>query len=97
MHFIAVNELKSPRLLRERLRQEHELLLTNSGKPMAIIINLELGDDPEATMRAVRSARSAAALRRIREAARKAGTDKMSLSEINQLIKQTRAERSRKS
>ena len=39
MRFIAVNELKSPRALRERLRKERELLLTNSGKPMAIMLN----------------------------------------------------------
>jgi len=34
MNLVPVNALKSPRRLRERLEHEHELLVTNNGKPM---------------------------------------------------------------
>ena len=42
-----VKELKAPERLRVRLRKEKEILLTNSGKPMAVLFNTEEGDDPE--------------------------------------------------
>jgi hypothetical protein len=93
MKYLAVKDLKSPRVLRERLEQEDELLLTNNGKPMALILHLAATDDPEALLLAAREARSRIALSRIREAARRSGTDRLDAPTIDRLIAKTRAQR----
>jgi hypothetical protein len=79
--------------LRARLKQEGELLLTSNGKPMAIMLDLSEGEDPELALRAVREARSRMALQRAREAARNTGRDRLSKREINDLIAKARAAR----
>jgi PHD/YefM family antitoxin component YafN of YafNO toxin-antitoxin module len=93
MNSIAVNELKSPRALKARLRDEHELLLTSNGKPVAILLNVGEGEDPEEALQAVRMARSQQALRRVRETARRSGKDRISQDEIDALIRSVRASR----
>jgi hypothetical protein len=91
MNYLAVKDLKSPRKLRDRLERENELLLTNNGKPMALILHLAPTDDPEALLQASRDARSRIALSRIREAARRSGADHLDAPAIDRLIAKTRA------
>jgi len=93
MNLVPVNALKSPRRLREQLAREHELLVTNSGKPMALMVEIRPNEDPEIPLRAFREARSRKALSAIRRAAAVAGTDRLSLSEINKIVAKTRTER----
>lgn len=93
MHLVPVNELKSPCKLRARLESDKELLLTNNGKPAAIILGLEPGEDPEDLLNAAREARSRQALTRIREAARNAGSDKMTGDQVETLVAKVRQER----
>src|SRR5258705_9344845 len=95
MNLIAIHQLKSPRSLKERLKQEGELVLTTNGRPMAIILDLPEGQDPEEALDSVRAARSQLALRRLRQAARKGGKDKMTPREIQEVITRTRASRKR--
>jgi len=92
VRYIAVNELKSPRKLRERLGLEKELLLTNNGKPMALMLDLG-DDDPESVAAAVREVRSRLALTRIREAADRSGAARMSGPDIDSVITATRRAR----
>ena len=93
MNYLAVKDLKTPRLVRERLRKEGELLLMNNGKPMALLLDVTQQDDPQALLDAVRDARSRLALSRIREMARRSGAADMSMNEIEQEIKLVRADR----
>ena len=93
MTYIAVKDLKSPRALRQRLAADGELLLTNNGKPMALMLNMGEADDPIALLNAVRNARSQLAMTRIRESARKTGRSRMSLAAINRVIDEARGER----
>lgn len=93
MNFLAVNELKSPRRLRARLETEKELLLTTNGRPTAVILSVEPGEDPEELLRATREARSRQALSRIREVARQTGAAGMSAAAIETLIRRVRDER----
>lgn len=93
MNFLAVNELKSPRRLRQRLRQEKELLLTTSGKPTAVILSIDPGEDPEDLLQATREARSRLALSRVRAAAHQAGNDRMTDEQVDALVRRARAER----
>ncbi|MBN2449471.1 MAG: hypothetical protein JXR77_03725 [Lentisphaeria bacterium] len=93
MNFLAVNELKSPRRLRARLLKEKELLLTTSGRPTAVLLSIEPGEDPEDLLLATREARSRLALSRVRAAARQAGTDRMTEEQVGALIAKVRAAR----
>ena len=93
MNLVPVNALKSPRRLREQLAREHELLVTNNGRPMALMVEIRDGEDPEVPLRAFREVRSRLALTKVREAARRHGTDEMTLDQINEVITSVRAER----
>jgi len=65
MDFIAVNELKRPRVVRERLAASEEMILTSNGRPMAVLMYVGDDDDPEDVLKAAREARSQIALRRV--------------------------------
>lgn len=93
MNLIAIKDLKQPRRLKERLSSEKELLLTSDGKPVAILVEVGPADDPEAVIQAVRDSRSRLALARVRESARRAGTNGMSLQDIEKEIAVSRKER----
>jgi len=95
MNLMAVHELKSPRKLRARLKREKEILLTNNGKPMAVLLNIEENEDPEGVLNAARAARAQIALGRIREDARGRGVDRMSSKDIEALIAKVRRGRGR--
>ncbi|MFH1476624.1 MAG: hypothetical protein ABIH24_03910 [Verrucomicrobiota bacterium] len=93
MNYLAVKDLKTPRLVRERLRKEGELLLMNNGKPMALLLNMDQQNDPQAMLDAVRDARSRLALSRVRAAARDSGAAGMSMAGIEQEIRLVRTNR----
>jgi len=96
MNLIAIKDLKQPRRLKERLRDERELLLTSDGRPVAVLVHVDTTDDPEVVIRSIRDARSRLALSRIREAARRGGTSRLTLAGINREVKTVRAERRRR-
>jgi len=96
MNLIAIKDLKQPRRLKERLRNEQELLLTSDGQPVAVLVHVDTAEDPEAVIRSIRDARSRLALSRIREAARRGGTSRMTLAEINREVETVRAGRRRR-
>lgn len=93
MNQLAIKDLKCPRKLRERLGREDEILLTNNGRPMAILLNISSEDDPDELVRATRDARSRLALTRIREASARVGANKLAAGAIDMVITRTRAER----
>jgi len=93
MHFIAVKDLKTPRLLRQRLQKEQTVLLTSNGKPMAIMLNVNNDEDPETVLKAVREARGRMALQQIWKAARDKGAARLNQDDINLLIDKTRKAR----
>lgn len=97
MDYIAVNELKRPRAVRERLAASEEMILTSNGRPMAVLMYVDAEDDPEDVLNAAREARSQIALRRIRERARRSGAAAMSEPEIDGVIAAARRERKRRS
>lgn len=90
MKMISTHELKAARKLRESLRQEHELVVTNNGRPMALMLELEPDEDPEAALESAREARARRALSRVRQSARKAGTSRYGLDEINRMVAEVR-------
>ena len=93
MKLIAIQDLKQPRQLKERLRAEKELLLTSDGRPVAVLLNLDAAEDPETMVQSIRDSRSRLALSRVREAAARSGAARLSLAEINREIAATRKSR----
>ena len=95
MQFVPYRELRNePSALRKKLVREGELIVTVDNKPFALMINL--GDENvEDILLMVSRLRAQMAARSIRSQARREGLNKMTLKDINTLIKKTRAERKR--
>jgi len=93
MKLIAIQDLKQPRQLKERLLAEKEILLTSDGRPVAVLMNLDASEDPETMVQSIRDSRSRLALSRVREAAARSGSARLSLAEINREIAATRKAR----
>jgi hypothetical protein len=95
MQFVPYRELRNePSALRKKLVREGELIVTVDNKPFAMMINL--GDENvEDILLMVSHLRAQMAARSIRSQARHDGLNKMTLKDINTLIKKTRAERKR--
>jgi antitoxin (DNA-binding transcriptional repressor) of toxin-antitoxin stability system len=74
------------------LARKEDIVLTASGKPVALLVGLE-GDDFEETAQAIRQARAQRALSRMRRQVESKGLSGMSLAAINAEI---RAERSKR-
>jgi antitoxin (DNA-binding transcriptional repressor) of toxin-antitoxin stability system len=93
MHLIAIKDLKQPRVLKQRLLVERELLLTSDGRPVAVLVDIGPTEDPEAVIQAIRDSRSRMALSQIRDAARRAGTSAMTMRDIDREIASARKAR----
>ena len=93
MHLIAIKDLKQPRLLKQRLLAEKELLLTSDGRPVAVLVDIGPAEDPEGVIQAIRDSRSRLALRAARDAARRAGTSGMTMRDIEREIASARKAR----
>ncbi len=93
MNLIAIKDLKQPRQLKERLRAEKELLLTSDGRPVAVLVNVGATEDPETVIQSIRDSRGRLALTRIRAAASRHGTAKLTLAQVNREIALARKSR----
>jgi len=74
------------------LPQEQEMIITNNGKPVALLTPLS-DKTLEETLSTVRRAKAINALKLLQQRSLKNGTDKMTLEEINAEIKRARKER----
>ena len=96
MQFVPYQTLQNePSAVRKKLKSEGDFIVTVSGKPFALMINLNEGENVEDILLMVSRLRAQMAVRSIRSEARKNNLDKMTLKDINALIKKTRAERKR--
>jgi len=95
MQFVPYRDLRNePSALRKKLANEGELIVTVDNKPFAVMINL--GDENvQDILLMVSRLRAQMAARSIRSQTRREKLDKMSLKDINVLIKKTRAKRQR--
>ncbi|HOO71593.1 MAG TPA: type II toxin-antitoxin system Phd/YefM family antitoxin [Spirochaetota bacterium] len=91
MKFITVRDLRTkPSSVWGDLKKEQELIITNNGKPIALLTPLA-EDTLEESLDAVRKARASEALRAMREDAVRKGTSDMSMDQIDREIKKYRA------
>jgi hypothetical protein len=95
MQFVPYRDLRNePAAVRKKLANEGELVVTVDNKPFAVMINLG-NENVQDILLMVSRLRAQMAARSIRSQSRRDGLDKMTLKEVNALIKKTRTERKR--
>ncbi|MCL2654604.1 MAG: type II toxin-antitoxin system Phd/YefM family antitoxin [Coriobacteriia bacterium] len=93
MVFMTTRELRTnTKELWETLDSQQEIVLTNNGKPRAVVIPTD-PEDLEETLLRIRSARAKAAWYSIRAQSEANGTGNLSMDEIDAIIAESRAER----
>lgn len=90
MKFVTVRDFRaSPAKIWRDLHEEQEMVITNNGKPIALLT--PLGEDSlEDTLQAVRRARAQAAVERMRMLSRKNGNISLGLEEVQSEINKVR-------
>ena len=95
MKFITVRDIRtSPAQIWKQLPDEQEMVITNNGKPIALLTPLS-GETLEETLSAIRRARAANALRQIRRVVREEGIADMRAEEVQAEIDAYRREKAR--
>jgi antitoxin (DNA-binding transcriptional repressor) of toxin-antitoxin stability system len=90
MKFVTVRDFRnSPAAIWKKLPSERELIITNNGKPIALLTPLN-DETLEDTVSAVRKAKATNAMKKMQEISVSLGNDKMTLNEINSIIKDVR-------
>ena len=93
MKFITVRDFRtSSANIWKTLPEEQEMIITNNGKPVALLTPLS-DKTMEDTVSSIRRARAINAVKLIQQQSVKNGTDKMTLEEINYEIKMARKKR----
>ena len=88
MEFYSARELRtSTKAIWEDLSKDNDIVITNNGKPCALMVGIPEGRFDE-TVRAIRQAKAIAAMDRMRNQAEKNGF--MSDKEIDEAIKEAR-------
>lgn len=95
MDFVTARDLKvNTGQVWEKLKGEKDLVVTLNGKPIAILSGIR-GENLEQILNSVRQARGIAAMRSIQKQAVERGLDKMTMKEIDEVIRKTRQEMDR--
>jgi antitoxin (DNA-binding transcriptional repressor) of toxin-antitoxin stability system len=93
MEFITVRDLRTrPGQIRDKLRQQKDLILTANGRPIAVLSHVDEGGVEEA-LASLRRARAQVALSRLRATAAERGLDRLSAHDIETEIAAARTER----
>ena len=86
MRFVSVRKLRNQSAsVWKVLSEEKDLVITSNGKPIALLSAM-VEEDLEASLGAVRRARAQAASTALQQASLQAGTDRLSLEDINSEI-----------
>jgi antitoxin (DNA-binding transcriptional repressor) of toxin-antitoxin stability system len=95
MRFVSVRELRGQSAaVWKTLANEKDLIVTSNGKPIALLSAMS-DENLEESLSALRRARAQAAATAMQQASVRAGTDRLSLQDINAEIDATRKQRSR--
>ena len=93
MKFVTVRELRGRTSeLWDQLAQQRELVVTNNGRPIAILSATD-ADSFEASLRDLRRCRAADALSGLQREAERRGLDRLTLDEVNEEIQAVRRDR----
>ena len=95
MKFVTVRDLRlRPRDLWDKLKAEHEVVLTSNGRPVAVIAGVD-EDSFEATVAALRRLRAARAIEHMQRRSVEGGRDRLPQAAVEAEIRAARAERRR--
>jgi antitoxin (DNA-binding transcriptional repressor) of toxin-antitoxin stability system len=95
MKFVTVRDFRTtPAQIWKDLPGEQEIVITNNGKPIALLTPLS-DTDMEDTVTAVRRARAITALKKIRASSLKKGLSEMTMDEIGKEIQDYRKSKKR--
>lgn len=95
MNFFTVRDLRTqPRQIWEKLSEVHELIITNNGKPSALMIEID-DENMDDVLASVRQSMAMRATNKLRLASMKSGNSKISEQEIEAEIKEVRKERNK--
>jgi len=95
MKFVSVREFKAKSgQVWKDLAQEKDMVLTNNGRPVALVSAIPEGN-VEDSLAALRKARAILAVEQMQARSLAAGTDKLSMREIEQEIAAVRRVRRR--
>jgi len=90
MKFVTVRDFRtSPSAIWKKLPSEREMIITNNGKPIALITPLN-DETLEDTISAVRKAKAINAAKKMQEISVSLGNDKMPLEKTNKIIQEAR-------
>ena len=93
MKFITVRDMRTtPAAIWKQLPKERELVITNNGRPIALLTPIN-DTNLEETLKALRRAQAAQAVAAMQLRSTELGNDRMSDEEIEAEIRSARAER----
>ncbi len=93
MKFIPSRDLRiRPGQVWRELKKERELIITSNGQPVALMTPIT-GDNLEEELRVIRSAWLRETIRAIQHRSVEQGIDKMTMEEIDEVIRKVRTER----
>lgn len=93
MQFVSVRELRNrSAAIWKTLAEEQDLVVTSNGKPIALL-SATSDELLEESLSAVRRARAQSAVAAMQQASLRAGTDRMSMEEVDAEIQAARRER----
>jgi antitoxin (DNA-binding transcriptional repressor) of toxin-antitoxin stability system len=93
MKFITVRDFRTyPKKIWEDLKTVQEMVITNNGKPIALLTPLS-DSDMEDTIKAIRQAKAKISVERMRGISLKRKTYKMTGKDINTLVADARKSR----
>lgn len=93
MQFVSVRELRNrSAAIWKTLAEEQDLVVTSNGKPIALL-SATSDELLEESLSAVRRARAQNAVAAMQQASLRAGTDRMSMDEVDAEIQAARRER----
>ncbi len=93
MNFYTVRDLRThPREVWDKLADGNEVIITNNGKPSALMIEID-DENFEDVLAGLRQSKAMRALNKIRLGSVRNGKSEMSLEEINVEISEARREK----
>jgi hypothetical protein len=93
MNFVPYRILRNqPKVLRERLKNEGQLVITSNGEPMALLLDIE-PDQIEETIKLIAQLRAQQAVSMMRQAARDRGLEQLDEDAIEAEIQAARSAR----
>jgi antitoxin (DNA-binding transcriptional repressor) of toxin-antitoxin stability system len=93
MKFASIRDVRNQPGLLQSTQSGEPVTLTTNGRPFALVVGLDTGEDPGELEALIRRARAQRSISRIRDRAAAEGLDRLTTEEIDAEISAARAER----